>query len=758
MKYVALGLVLGLAGTSFGQLGSFNSLVKTLRDKGVLKYQQILPVGEKNLPLTSKPLPAAAGDDSRDVEILHYGEAKSLGKDLEISDGVEIVSHGFRCLAESVKGNRDTQIFTFSGNVRIIGEDETVVGESVTVNFKNKTFHATYGKAQLKPNLLQRQVTGDVFVSGKEAFGDRKKVFGKDTLFTTCDHEKPHYSFDAESSTVEPNREAVLKKVKISVLGKTIITLPVLWIPLGDRSFKYLPQIGQSPDEGYYIKNTYGFPMRGDDRGAIRTDYMSKLGFGLGANYYYRNKTMNGITKVYSVLGNVKTVSISNQHEQRLGWATLLLDNDIQRNNYLSAPGSSIINTRAQLKFPRFTTFSFNEQKQLSNGFNSYNQTVTINDARQTKRTSTSLDVTFNRSGGSSGIGRETADVRFMGTQDVKSGMFSLEYQRTIPVGAVSNFFPSADKTPVLSFRTDSTKLFGREAFQTFPFRTEVSIGEYLDPILKQRFTRSVFDLGFNRGIRDKGNWRWDFNGDFRQTFASDDTAQYRMTMGQNVTYAIDKKVTFNIRYSYLRPFGYSPLAIDRTGNTNTISTDLSIQKNSKSSFGIQTGYDFIRGDTGQLAWQQVGIRSDYKLGRSFSFRTLTSYDTLNQVWSNFRMDTTWQSPTISASLGARYDGIRHTWSTINAYLDGIEYGKTKLGTVLNFNGYTGRFDSQQYNLVYDLHCAEAIFTVADYGSGFRAGREIGFFIRLKSIPFDSSFGRGRLGQVLGSGSGGRSF
>jgi LPS-assembly protein len=44
--------------------------------------------------------------------------------------------------------------------------------------------------------------------------------------------------------------------------------------------------------------------------------------------------------------------------------------------------------------------------------------------------------------------------------------------------------------------------------------------------------------------------------------------------------------------------------------------------------------------------------------------------------------------------------------------------------------------------------------TVSDFGTGFRAGQEVGFFIRLKAIPFDSNFGRGRLGQALGSGTG----
>jgi LPS-assembly protein len=481
---------------------------------------------------------------------------------------------------------------------------------------------------------------------------------------------------------------------------------------------------------------------------------MSKLGVGLGANYYYRNDTMNGISRFYTVMGNAKTTTMNNQHEQRFSWGKLTLDNDVQQNNYLTAPSSTLVNTRAQLRFPRFTTFTFSQQKQSSTGFSNYNQTMTLNDARQWGKTSTSLDMTINRSGSSSGAPRETMDLRFTGNRDVKSGTLSLEYQRSIPIGDTTSFFPSSDKTPVLSFRSDSSRLFGAKSFKSMPFRTEFSIGEYLDPILKKRISRGMFDFAINRGIRDKGPWKWDFNGDFKQNMYSDDTAQYRIALASGASYSLGKKLAINFRYASLRPFGYSPLAIDRTGTSDTATMDMSFMKNSKSSFGIQTGYDFVRSGKGELPWQQVGVRSEYRLGGAFSFRTLSTYDTLRTKWSNVRLDTLWQTPALLASISARYDASTSKWASVNAYIEGIEVGKMRLGTTLNYNGYTKRFDSQQYNFVYDLHCAEAVFSVSDYGTGFRSGKEIGFFIRLKAIPIDSNFGRGRLGNALGSGSG----
>ena len=86
--------------------------------------------------------------------------------------------------------------------------------------------------------------------------------------------------------------------------------------------------------------------------------------------------------------------------------------------------------------------------------------------------------------------------------------------------------------------------------------------------------------------------------------------------------------------------------------------------------------------------------------------------------------------------------------------LDGYRIGKTRIGANLAYNGYTKQFDTQQYSMVYDLHDAEAILTISDFGSGFRSGREIAFYVRLKIIPFDTNQGFGRRGQAFGTGTG----
>src|SRR5205814_681848 len=105
-------------------------------------------------------------------------------------------------------------------------------------------------------------------------------------------------------------------------------------------------------------------------------------------------------------------------------------------------------------------------------------------------------------------------------------------------------------------------------------------------------------------------------------------------------------------------------------------------------------------------------------------------------------------------SIGAQYDGVRQVWGSTNILINGLTWGRLRASTILQYNGYLKKFQTQQYSFIYDLHCAEAILEVLDNQTGFRPGRQIQFYLRLKALPFFSPFGTGSFGQALGTGGG----
>jgi hypothetical protein len=62
----------------------------------------------------------------------------------------------------------------------------------------------------------------------------------------------------------------------------------------------------------------------------------------------------------------------------------------------------------------------------------------------------------------------------------------------------------------------------------------------------------------------------WNYR--FRQTFYSDDTAQYLLQSALEGRLPLGARSNFSLRWNYLRPYGYSPLGLDRTGVYNLLS------------------------------------------------------------------------------------------------------------------------------------------------------------------------------------------
>jgi hypothetical protein len=161
-----------------------------------------------------------------------------------------------------------------------------------------------------------------------------------------------------------------------------------------------------------------------------------------------------------------------------------------------------------------------------------------------------------------------------------------------------------------------------------------------------------------------------------------------------------------------------------------------------------------LRLQTSDVAWQQLGLRSEYQPSKKFLARGLYTYDTYQEAWTSLRFDLTYVPGETSASISSRYDGIQHTWSQVNFYLDNLRLGPLKISTSLSYNGYLQQFDSRQYSFIYDLHCAEAVLSITETNFGFLPGRTVAFFIRLKAFPFDTPFGIGNRGAPIGSGTG----
>lgn len=758
----ALLFLPGIVGAQIMPTSVFKTTIDAMRKQG-----QLPPLDQRN-PMEPVGFPANADkvsmlpeseDDTGSFKIIHAGPSNRKGSVIHITEGAEFEMRGYHIVADKVEGDLKSKIFHLVGNVKVDGKNTTVTGDDVTIDFENKAYIAHNAKSTLPPSLMGGGIKGNVYTFGTESYGSAKQSWTNNGDLTTCELPSPHYDIQSDNSDIRPGKRAVFRRARIRLFGRTVLKLPYLAIPLDDRRYNYLPDFGQSNDEGYYVKNKYSMPLNGDDILETREDYMSKLGTGLGLGYGYRNATMAGITRFYRIFGSSKTFTFTNIHNQAFKWGILNLQNDYQGDNYLTTPGSSILNTKASLSINQApgnsTRFNLTRNSNNSTSYNSVVETLGVVDSRNVgNKTKTDVSVNYQKSdstyNGGSEVSREQVDLKLKASKELDLATASIAYQRSVPIGDTRNFYSGSDQTPVISLSSDSKRLLGDEFAKSLPFRSELSLGEFQDAQAKEHITRSMFDLNFQRPDRAQDKlFTTNINGRFRQTMYSDDTAQYLLNLDSALGYKFGKDTAANLRYNYLRPYGYSPLQIDQSGQTNYVSGDVSVRPTPPLLMGVQTGYDIVQLRQGNQPWQQVGVRIEYKPYQSFLARSLLTYDTTQRAWSNLRLDVTYTKDQSRVAFAARFDGVNHTWSNVNLYLDGLQFGKTKVSASFQYNGYLKQFDSKQYSFIYDLHCSEALLTIIENNTGFRTGRQLYFSIRLKAFPFSSPFGTGTGGQAI---------
>jgi len=252
------------------------------------------------------------------------------------------------------------------------------------------------------------------------------------------------------------------------------------------------------------------------------------------------------------------------------------------------------------------------------------------------------------------------------------------------------------------------------------------------------------------RALSPTAGFRWNYG--FKQTFYNDDTAQYVLQSVAEQTFGLGGRSAFSLRWNYLRPYGFSPLGIDRVGFYNLLSADLRWFIGSGWSLSAQTSYDLRARDLNREAWSLLNLNLEYEPTPLLRWRNQLSYDPNRQRLLSIQTDLFWQFGESQLVFAGRYDAQRAKWGRIFVRADAIRWGRTRLSVLTQYNGYLNRFESRQLLLTYDLHCAELELRYIDNPFGFRRDTGVQVFIRLKALPSFSRFGYGQLGQPVGSG------
>jgi LPS-assembly protein len=730
---------------------------------------KVLPTQPARDPLKSRtgdlPTPdkQKADDPTLYLDRLDSGGVKN--KILEAKGNVQFRYKGYQVFADEIYGDLRTNIFIARGNVRLFGAEANVSGDLINIDFDKRTFVAEDSNADVRGETVGKGFQGDVYLRGGRTYGSAQRVFGEQTSFTTCNREHPHFEIDANRVDFRTGQRVVLRDTRFKLFNRTILKLPYVAIPLNNPNVRYLPEVGRTDEVGYFVKARLGIRESAGQVLDGRLEYFTRLGLGLGLDQAYRSAVSQGFLRAYSLIGPRPLLDLNQDHTQKIGErATLTVSNSYQKTNFVNAPNNTLLTSRLSynLRQDRATSgITLFRTQNRQNTFQNVNTSITAIDQRQWNPKLRS-DLTLNygsvdsqfQSG--SPVTRQQFDVRFRLDQDLSRANLQFQYQRSIPIGENANFFGASDITPLVSITSDGKRLFNDRFKGLFDFRTELSGGQFRDPIGRGTINRYNFDIQMNHADTSTKPLQFNWNGRFVQGIYSDDTAQYVLNFNPALSYRFGQSSSAIVRWNYLKPYGYTPLQIDRVGSVNIVSGEVNADLGRGFSAGGQATYDIRLLEQGQkTAWQPAGVRLEYNPSQRFAFRTLANYDPTANAWSNIRFDLAWRPGQAFVSAGARYDGIRRQWAALNLFVDGLRLGKKSvLSSILSYNGYLRKFEATHFQFTYDLHCAELVATYINNPVGFRNGRQLQVMIRLKAFPFDSPFGIGQRGQGIGTGTG----
>lgn len=651
-----------------------------------------------------------------------------------------------------------TNIAAFEGNVVFHIGIQEARGDRLEVDLNSLAWSFTSAKTTITPEFAQGYLNAPIFATAERVTGvrDRQLAIYNSTV-TTCNLPNEHYDLSARSVVVYPNDKIVFRKASIFVAGNKIITIPRFVVPLREitRNPNTVPRIGETADEGYYLKYAYPYMGNRTQMGFLLLDLMSRKGIGHGIQHYYKaGNTGFGSIYLYRLEDRTLNQTTFNgrfNHTQQLGAINFNASSNFRSNSYFYAPQSQTIDNRLTFTRARPGASTSLILGQTLNDVITRSENLTGNlSHRQAFGPRAYLNANFDYTGFTTQDqtrARLVSQALYSKQEEKFDWNISAQKQTDLSDEAFvgQGQFGGIDKLPELAITTDTARLGNILPFGV-PARMQLSYGRFAE-VPSPEQDRVYFDINsLNNRYTLSNTWGGVAGAGFKQFVYGDNTAQYSINADAQLTKKLDPTSTFALTYRYQRPRGFTPFRFDFIGRYNIVNASLNIQENERFRLSLLTGYNF---EQPQFPWQDSVLRFTIQPSPSFLLYTATGFDFNRWQWQTlinqiriragdaFRLD-----------LGTRFDPTSGKLATVRTVIDTPLGSKMRAQAIAGYNGLTGGFDYRGLMITRDLHCWEASLTYVDQG-GFWENRGIYFNLRIKAFPLFQSFGMGNFGQAL---------
>jgi hypothetical protein len=551
------------------------------------------------------------------------------------SPGETLGPNDYAILGDRLTGTREPgRPFDLDGNVNIIYQDGVLSGDHAHydgtrfIDVTGHTFIQNHaGDSTLTADSIRfdtitqhallingRGVTTQGVDRGRLHFSAQELqteangyTHGTHATLTTCENPHGGYHLAAKTLDITPGEKAIARGVVVFLGPLAIFYLPLMIIPLrrgtppGVRRTGFVPLIGYSAAEGYYVKARIGFGTTNYYYGYYRVEFYSKIGYGLGYVASFRRK--DGKRSI-----DVDVFRLHNKNDGSDNWNVSLSDQETispalkgtLRFGYQADYGPLISlppNLSLALGLTKTTgkdseNYSFARQSTGSqNSSDNYGFTDTYTFSPKLSN-SVTASYTANRSSfnnvatGSSTLHFNT-DTHLTGNT-VDYDLTIDKYDSTTPSGV--------DKLPELLVRPHGS--LDKHLLGGIPNTATFTIGEYSDPIAALATQRAEIQLNFGPALYHLPIGDFSSSLTIRQDAYGTGDMKAQIEQQDTITTPIGKHFDNIVSYSnqHVNGLGNEPFSFDTIGGAyKNLQEVFKVFNGDVYALSLQTGTAFNR-------------------------------------------------------------------------------------------------------------------------------------------------------------------
>lgn len=512
-----------------------------------------------------------------------------------IAEGHAIaITDGMMVSGDRLEVDFDRHVLEARGHVRMFQGGDEVHASKATYDLITKVadLDDVFGIAR---NLaLQNQpLQSEVYFWGQRMKWDGRTMVLTKAALTTCDVPSPrwHYHTTGDTITIYPEDRVEVRKARLFLGKRQVAGRSRLVFNLRERNRDLIPRIGYDSTNGWFLKETLGYSLGGDQRGLLHLDYYQKNGPGLGFEHFYKlGNRGTGQLYFYDVPGTGKGESRYNLRSH----TDYTLMPKFQAT--LDVFAGAMTGASEKLNSPATTSIylsllQYGDRHIVYQNFGYYTSTT--------------------------GASSNTYNLILKNTlTDQLSNDLEALYQQT-SVGAYNSYFfrafdrltwhgdlfdsdlswekTSGTNTLYLVNRTPEFTMRTRQMHVgPVPVRFVVGASQVQELPAGNRAWRGDLQVSvpdFVLPIGDRGSLNLGVG--LRQMFYDNGDAQYLKLARANYQQDIGEDFRTRLDYRYSRATGYTPLQTDFFPRYNSLSAGLEFQKQDLFRFGVYAGRDF---------------------------------------------------------------------------------------------------------------------------------------------------------------------